>query len=230
MEFPLRSHRSITIVLTASLLLAACTAGDGEETAPTTPSPTPPPPVSPVVTPSAGATATPPAHPAEPPPTRGPAAVGCENGWITPREDTSRYLQPLGVIRRTTGVEGPLVVVNMRYFEGPESPPSEKGYLLVVRRWYVKLYAEEEPAFQGRFLVEARRFGRGVAAVAAYDTDGYFSPDWIGFQYDSADVEPKAYPGLPGLWSGIPYDFVTGGGGIEIPGLPEEVVGCLDGT
>jgi hypothetical protein len=41
--------------------------------------------------------------------------------------------------------------------------------------------------------------------------------------------------GLPGLWAGVPYDFVRGGGGPDtpgpgIPGLPEEVVGCLDGT
>ena len=230
MEFPLRFRRSTTIVLAASLLLAACTGGDGEAADPTTPSPTSPPPVSPIVTPSPQASVTPPVLSEEPPPTRGPVALDCVNGWVAPREDAPRYLQPLGIIRRTTGVEGPLVVVDMRYFEGPESPPSEKGYLLVVKRWYVKLYAEDEPAFQGRFLVEARRFGRGVAAVAPYDTDGYFSPDWIGFQYDSADPEPKAYLGLPGTWSGIPYDFVKGGGGIEIPGLPEKVVGCLDRT
>jgi len=118
----------------------------------------------------------------------------------------------------------------MRSFEGPESPPSDKGYLLVVQRWYIRLFAERDPAFQGRFLVESRTFGRGVAAVAPYDTTGFRSPDWIGFQYDSADTEPKAYPGLPGLWSGIPYDFVEGGGGLEIPGLPEDVLGCLDGT
>jgi hypothetical protein len=127
-------------------------------------------------------------------------------------------------------VKGPLQVVDMRYFEGPESPPSEMGYLLDVRRWYVKLFARDDPPFQGRFLVESRRFGSGVSAVAAYDTAGWTSPDWIGFQYDSDDTQMKAYPGLPGLWSGTPYDFVKGGGGIEIPGLPEEVVGCLDGT
>jgi hypothetical protein len=191
---------------------------------------TPPPPVSPIDSPSAAVSVTPPALPEEPPPTRGPATLDCVNGWTTPPEGSPRYRQPLGIIRRTTGVQGPLVVVDMRYFEGPESPPSDKGYLLVVQRWYVKLYAERDPAFQGRFLVEARRFGRGVAAVAPYDTHGFRSPDWIGFQYDSADPEPKAYPGLPGTWSGIPYDFVRGGAGLEIPGLPKQVVGCLAGT
>ena len=151
------------------------------------------------------------------------------NGWVTPEEGTPRYLEPLGIVRRTTGVKGALTVVDMRYFEGPESP-SDKGYLLVVERWYIKLYAGREPAFQGRFLVESRRFGRGVSAVAPYDTSGFSSPDWVGFQFDSADTEPKAYPGLPGLWSGIPYDFAEGGAGLEIPGLPEQVVGCLSGT
>lgn len=149
---------------------------------------------------------------------------------MTPPEDTPDYLQPLGVIRRTTGVEGPLVVVDMRSFEGPESPPSDKGYILVVRRWYVRLYAEGDPAFRGRFLVEARRFGRGLAAVAPYDTSGFRSPDWIGFQYEGTEPEAVAYPGLPGEWSGTPYDFARGGEGLDIPGLPAVVAGCLDGT
>lgn len=219
-----RNPRSVALALAATLALAACR-GDAERTAPTTPLP----PVSPI-SPEPSSSVTPPALPEEPPPTRGPAALDCVNGWTTPPEGSPRYRQPLGIIRRTTGVEGPLVVVDMRYFEGPESPPSDKGYLLVVQRWYIKLYAERDPAFQGRFLVEARRFGRGVAAVAPYDTHGFRSPDWIGFQWDSADPEPKSYPGLPGRWSGIPYDFVKGGAGLEIPGLPEQVVGCLDGT
>ncbi len=220
-----RNPRQLALALAAALLAVGCSGGDGTRSAP----PSAPPPVSPV-SPAPSASVTPPALPEEPPPTRGPAAPDCVNGWTTPPEGSPRYRQPLGIIRRTTGVQGLLVVVDMRYFEGPESPPSDKGYLLVVQRWYIKLYAERDPAFQGRFLVEARRFGRGLAAVAPYDTHGFRSPDWIGFQYDSADPEPKAYPGLPGLWSGIPYDFVKGGAGLEIPGLPEQVVGCLAGT
>jgi hypothetical protein len=156
--------------------------------------------------------------------------VDCVNGWVTPRRGTRDLEFPLRVIRRTTGVEGPLRIVDMRYFEGPESPPSDKGYILVIQRWYVKLYAERDPAFQGRFLVENRRFGSGISAVAPYDSSGWRSPDWVGFQYDSADTQARAYPGLPGLWEGIPYDFVNGGGGITIPGLPQQVVGCLNGT
>jgi len=94
----------------------------------------------------------------------------------------------------------------------------------------VKLFAKRDFSFAGRFLVEARRFGQGVAAVAPYDSDGYRSPDWIGFQYDSADPEDRTYEGLPGTWAGVPYDFVEGGAGIEIAGLPDDVVGCLSGT
>ena len=120
-------------------------------------------------------------------------------------------------------------IVDLRYFEGPESPPSEAGYLLLVQRWYVKLYAKNDFAFAGRFLVEARRFGQGLAAVAAYDSTGWASPDWVGFQ-SSADATARPYDSLPGEWRGTPYDFVKGGEGIEISGLPDEVVGCLDGT
>ena len=134
------------------------------------------------------------------------------------------------MIRRVTGVPDRLVVVDMRTFEGPESPPSDKGYLLDVRRWYVKAFAEQDLAFQGRFLVESRVFGTGLVAVAPYDTNGFRSPDWVGFQFDSGDPLARSYPGLPGRWAGVPYDFVGGGAGLEIPGLPDEVVGCLSAT
>ena len=70
---------------------------------------------------------------------------------------------------------------------------------------------------------------RGVAAVAPYDTEGFASPDWIGFQHEEGSARTR-YPGLPGRWAGVPYDFVEGGEGLTIPGLPEEVRGCLRGT
>jgi hypothetical protein len=149
---------------------------------------------------------------------------------VTPDPDADRYREPLRVIRRVTGVRGPLIVVDLRTFEGPESPPSDKGYLLDVRRWYVKAFSEEDLAFQGRFLVESRVFGTGLVAVAPYDTNGFRSPDWVGFQFDSGDPLVRSYPGLPGAWAGVPYDFVDGGAGLEIPGLPDEVVGCLSAT
>ncbi|MGZ6546088.1 MAG: hypothetical protein ACXVEI_12310 [Actinomycetota bacterium] len=154
----------------------------------------------------------------------------CVNGWVTPPKASTQFTDPIGIIRRTTGVQGALVVVDMRYFTGSESPPSPQGYLLEIERWYIKLYAQDDPSFQGRFLVEARRFGRGVAAVAPYGTHGFHSPDWVGFQYESDQTTAKVYAGLPGTWSGTPYDFVKGGAGLTFPGLPAENVGCLDGT
>lgn len=221
------SRRLAPHIVSMSLLLSACSGGGGED--PSTVPPTSPPTVAPTTVPVAAPVA-PPSPFATPPPTHGAVAGDCVHGWVTPHEGTARFLEPLGIIRRTTGVQGPLVVMDMRYFEGPESPPSEQGYLLSVQRWYIRLYAKDDPAFQGRFLVEARRFGRGLSAVAAFETSGWSSPDWTGFQFDSADTTTKAYPGLPGTWEGVPYDFVKGGAGLQIPGLPDEVVGCLDGT
>ena len=216
-------------IVSLSLLLVACSGGGGDDPSSNSP-PNSPPPAS-TVPPTSGA-ATPVAPPspfATPPRTHGAVASDCAHGWVTPHEGTARFLEPLGIIRRTSGIQGPLVVMDMRYFEGPESPPSEQGYLLEVQRWYVRLYAKDDPAFQGRFLVEARRFGGGLSAVAAFDTSGWSSPDWMGFQFDSADRTPRSYPGLPGTWEGVPYDFVKGGAGLQIPGLPAEVVGCLAG-
>jgi hypothetical protein len=173
---------------------------------------------------------TPPALPERPPATSGDPAPDCVEGWTTPPAGSSRATFPLRVIRRTVRFPGDPVVVDLRYFVGPESPLSEKGYLLEIERWYVKLYVEEDLTFQGRFLVESREFGSGVAAVAPYDTSGFRSPDWSGFEWNEAKPARKAYPGLPGRWPGIRYDFVRGGAGLAIRGLPPQVSGCMDTT
>jgi hypothetical protein len=208
--------------------LTACT-GDAEPGGQSVSSPGTPP-VTPISETGPTVSPTPPALPDEPPATRGPATADCVHGWTTPPRDAHRYAEPLRVIRRATGVEGPLEVVDLRFFEGPESPPSDKGYLLDIRRWYVKAFAKHDLSFQGRFLVESREFGTGLVAVAPYDTNGFRSPDWVGFQFDSGDPEARVYPGLPGSWAGVPYDFVNGGAGLQIPGLPDEVVGCVSAT
>ncbi len=204
----------------AIALLSGCTGGE---------TPTIPSPLGRGVTPSQ-ASPTPPALPDKPPPTSGAASDTCQDGWHTPVKGSDQWVRPLGIIRRTTSESGPLVVVDMRTFVGPESPPSDKGYLRDIQRWYVKLYAKDDPSFQGRFLVEKRAFGSGLAAVAAYDTNGFRSPDWVGFQWNSADRTRRIYPSLPGRWEGIAYDFVRGGAGLDLPGLPAELTGCLDGT
>ncbi len=156
----------------------------------------------------------------------------CVEGWTAPAKDSPLAQQALRVIRRTMRFKGSLEAEEMRYFEGPESPPSEQGYLRVVKRWYVKGHLASDPLFRGRWLVERRTLGAGVAAVAPYDTSEYRSPDWTGFQYEAADPERRSYPGLPGRWRGTPYDFVNGDPemNIRVRGLPDEVVGCLAGT
>jgi hypothetical protein len=218
----LTKKRMIVVVL---LLLAAC--DRGPELFPTrSPSLTSSPfPSTPTL-----ASPTPPALPQSPPPTRGGPSDHCIDGWKTPPAGSPLAARPIRIIARTVQLPGEPVIVEMRYFTGPESPPSDKGYIKTIRRWYVKLYSDTDLRFQGRFLVESRQFGDGVAAVAAYDTQGFRSPDWSGFQWNEADPQPHAYPGLPGEWSGIRYDFVKGGAGINIPGLPAEVTGCLDGA
>ena len=163
-----------------------------------------------------------------------PTETACVNGWVDPDDPEQREL-PFHVIRRTLGVDGEFDVVEMRYFEGPESPPSTKGYLQVVDRWYVKARLAGDPSFRGRWLIEERHFGSGVVAVAPFGSAGFESPDWMGFQYETTDPERRRYPGLPGRWAGQPYDFVSG---IDVEsgepvfrftGLPPEVAGCLEG-
>jgi hypothetical protein len=163
------------------------------------------------------------------------ATQACINGWLVPTDRDQREL-PFHVIRRTMGVDGEFELEEMRYFEGPESPPSTKGYLQRVDRWYVKASLRSKPAFGGRWLIEERAFGSAVVAAAPFDSRGFVSPDWIGFQYEGEEAERVRYPGLPGKWAGLPYDFVTGrdletGERVfSFPGLPPSVAGCLLGT
>ena len=228
-RFP-RPSLAVSLLIVAALLLAACDDGRSTEAASGGASP------SNVITavsstPSPSARVKPPAPPKPPPPTQGPKSKACIDGWTTPLEGDKLRDLPLRVLRNETRWRGDFVVTDMRYFTGPESPPSpDKGYLRVIQRWYVKGYMKTDPALQGRFLVERLRFGSGVTAVAPYDSTGWRSPDWIGFQLDTADSVRRTYPKLPGKWAGIPYDFVKGGAGIGFPGLPAEVTGCLDGT
>jgi hypothetical protein len=218
----LMKKRMIVVLLA---LLAACDGGP-EPFPNRSPSASPSPfPSTPTL-----ASPTPPALPQTPPPTSGDPSENCIDGWTTPSADSPLAAKPLRIIGRTVRIPGEAVIVEMRYFTGPESPPSEKGYIRTIERWYVKLYTEADLRFQGRFLIESREYGDGVAAVAPYDTEGYRSPDWSGFQWNEADQTPRPYAGLPGEWSGIRYDFVKGGAGLHLPGLPAEVTGCLDGA
>jgi hypothetical protein len=207
--------------VTASLLLALSGCGDGGAWTRATPPDqrSPSPAVSPI---GAGVEA----------PT---ATQACINGWLIPSDRDQREL-PFHVIRRTMKVDGTFDLEEMRYFEGPESPASTKGYLQRVDRWYVKASLRSKPQIRGRWLIEERAFGSAVVAVAPFDSEGFTSPDWVGFQYEGGDADRVGYPGLPGKWAGLPYDFVTGrdldtGERVfSFPGLPPSVTGCLVGT
>jgi hypothetical protein len=125
------------------------------------------------------------------------------------------------------GVTGLFVVAEMRYFTGPEVPNIEPKPP-VVKRWYVKAYLVKKPSFRGRWLVEKRSSTiEGISAVATFDSHGFESPDWRGFE---GEGQPTSYPGLPGKWIGINFDFVTGEGDSGFPGLPTQVTGCMKGT
>ena len=155
------------------------------------------------------------------------ASPTCINGYTVPDPASTTYAEPLELIAGQLGVEPAFVVHEMRYFTGPESPGILDS-VDTVERWYVSLHGINDPTFTGRFIVEARTDTiRGISAVAPIDTSGFVSPDWRAFE---GEGPPRTIPGLPGTWSGIEYDFVTGEGDSGQPGLPPEVVGCLDGT
>lgn len=197
-------RRVVAGAMLLAVLLAACTEGEPKDGA------TPP-----SSSPSTGAEG---------------VAADCASGWSEPEPGTTRYRKPLGILRRYLRVRSELAVEDMRYFEGPESPPSEVGYLQVVKRWYVKAGLADDPGFHGRWLVEERYFGSGVVAAAPHDTHEFRSPDWMGFEVPSERRGRKTYEGLSGKYAGDPYDFVTGGDAFDFPGLPAEALGCLDGT
>jgi hypothetical protein len=194
---------------------------------------TPPPtPAQPTATPSPIHLSTPsPAPPtATAPPSRAPAGTpgpGCVNGWVGPPADSAPFQEGIAILEGYMGVQGPWQVADMRYFTGPDVPWILPGYD-VVERWYIRASLVSDPGFRGRWLLEKRTDDiKGVSAVAPYDTAGYKSPDWTGFEGEGT---PTTYIGLPGEWSGIPYDFVTGAGDSGQPGLPDEVVDCLTST
>jgi hypothetical protein len=159
------------------------------------------------------------------------APARCSGGWKVPQQGTELATFPIELIREMSHHAGSFKIVELRYFVGVESPPNpDKPYLKDIERWYVKLYDPRDQSFRGRFLVERRLFGSGVVAIAPFDTDGFSSPDWLGLSYEVTTSRPRELPGLPGKWSGTTYDFVAGGNGINLPGLPAEEAGCLNGT
>lgn len=181
------------------------------------------------------ATASPPVSspPSTSTPTPGPVAggspfAGCINGWTSPTPGSDAYDEGIAILGGTMGRVGPWTVTEMRYFTGPDSPGVIEPRFDIVERWYIKASLTDDPAFRGRWLIEKRTDEiLGVSAVAPWESFGYESPGWTGF---IGEGPPQTYIGLPGQWSGIPFDFVTGEGDGGQPGLPPEVVDCLVGS
>jgi hypothetical protein len=234
------------LVPVLALLVAACsqpaapTATPVQTASPTAaPSATPSP--SPTVAPSASPSPTSPPSPsptatAGPSPTLSPAATlaiaspwpGCINGWRTPPDGAPKRDEGVTILANYMGLTDRLVVDDMRYFRGPDPENILEPRYENLERWYIKATLSTDPTYRGRWLVEKRTDTiLGVSAVAPYDTTGYESPDWSGF---IGEGPPRAIEGLPGMWSGIQYDFVTGEADSGFPGLPASQVGCLAGT
>jgi hypothetical protein len=161
------------------------------------------------------------------PPAAGSPTAGCVDGWTSPQPGSEAYDDGIAIVNGHLGLEGDWTLDELRYFTGPELPNVEPQYES-VERWYLRGAPSADPEFRGRFLLERRTQQiAGISAVAPYSSEGYESPDWTGF---IGEGPPTTYLGLPGQWSGIPYDFVTGAGDGGFPGLPAEVAGCLSGT
>lgn len=141
-------------------------------------------------------------------PASGPPSSTCVNGWREPEQGPLRS-KPLDLLRESQRLTGSFLVRDMRYFTGPE-----KG----VERWYAKVTLVSKQSFHIRFLVERREVGEGIVAVAPFETTGFRSPDWKGFDGEGGAV---TIAGVPGRWPGQPTDFVADGG------LPAAVAGCL---
>lgn len=138
------------------------------------------------------------------------------------------YDEGIAILGGTMGRSGTWSVTEMRYFTGPDSPGVIEPRFDFVERWYIKATLADDRAFRGRWLIEKRTDQiLGVSAVAPWESFGYQSPDWTGF---IGEGPPQTYIGLPGQWSGIPFDFVTGEDDGGQPGLPPEVVDCLQGA
>lgn len=162
------------------------------------------------------------------PPLEGVPSADCVNGWSVPPDGSALRLEGVELLTWSMGLEGPPEIADLRHFAGPDVPWIIEPHYEVVERWYIKASLADEADFRGRWLLEKRTdVVKGISAVAAWDSVGFSSPDWVGFV---GSGPARSYPGLPGQWYGLPYDFVTGEGDTGQPGLPEEVAGCLDGT
>ncbi len=146
----------------------------------------------------------------------GAPSPSCINGWTTPPRGSPLRKAALDMMR--TYDRERFVVTEMRYFVGPEDAEviSTRGE---VERWYVKAYTAASRQRQHRWLIRRALVGRGVDALADYDSTGYGPKTWI--RVDTPD-ESLADPFQHPCNQATPEQ--------KCMGLPREVLGCLDGT
>jgi hypothetical protein len=146
----------------------------------------------------------------------GEPTASCVKGWTTPARGSRLRKAALDMIRETETER--FVVLEMRYFIGPEDaevigPPRD------VERWYVKARSLAKPERRQRWLMRRAPVGRGVDAVAPFDSTGYGPKTWLrpDAQDDSLS-DPFQRP------------CHQGSAGGKCMGLPGQVLGCLAGT
>jgi hypothetical protein len=88
-----------------------------------------------------------------------------------------------------------------------------------VESWYVKAYSMGRHSRRQRWLVRNASVGRGIDAVAPFDSSGYSPGTW---QRPDASDESLSDPFQR------PCDRAPAGE--KCMGLPREVLGCLQGT
>lgn len=151
----------------------------------------------------------------------GPPSKTCVDGWREPARGTALRTVPLDLLRNTQQFTEAFQVVDLRYFTGPDDAniaPESKQTSKPVERWYGKVVYTKDPTFRIRFLAVRRIIGSGVVAVARYDSTGFRSPDWWGFEGEGG---PTTFNDIPGKWYGSRFDYV------KANELPPEVAGCL---
>jgi hypothetical protein len=155
----------------------------------------------------------------------GVAGPGCVNGWIVPTRGTAVRVEPLDAIRRDMGIHGRVRGDRDALLHRSGVPWILQPRPPFVEWWYVNAQLVDDPRSEpGVWWHGGHPWSREQRPP--FDTAGYQSPDWRGFIGES---EPRTVEGLPGTWVGLDFDFLTGEDG-EKPGLPNEVVHCLDGT
>ncbi len=130
---------------------------------------------------------TPPALPVLAPPTSGPPTGTCDDGWATPPAGTPPFTDPLGTgPSHHGGARDHSWSWTCATSRARNRPRRTRDTCSRSSGGTSSSSPRTTSRSRDGSSSRSRRFGRGVVAVAPYDTEGFESPDWIGFQYDSA--------------------------------------------